>query len=284
MSIAIHQPREGDPNEYWTVEQTFGTKLNSKRCQDVPIEDPLLEPMKISGSFVCDRRPAMVDKDGNAIVTSGRELIVGESREFDFDNATVCIEMNAINLGLSTFSQMINKVNASPLWGLPARCVKLNNVTWDRKVWSSCCFYYTRKFDFAIDYSTTDDEGNLIGFDHWVADQGNRCISGVWVPNIHDGDSKPGFVITAPATSIGAGDIMTLGEEYFNIYKGPPPGSEIMPVSLDGEGRPAGAPLYTYSSGTKTYTSAGTAGPPAFKRLQYYREANFLSLGIPTSL
>ena len=43
MTIAIHQPREGDPNEYWTAEQTFSTKINSKRCQDTPIEDPLLE-------------------------------------------------------------------------------------------------------------------------------------------------------------------------------------------------------------------------------------------------
>lgn len=280
MAINIHQPREGDPNEYWTAEQTFSSKINSKRCQDTPITDPLLEPYKISGSFVTGRREAITDKDGTVLVTSAREKINGSGVEFDVDNPSVHIEMNTATLGLSTFSQMVNTVNSSALWGLPSRCIKLANVAWERKVNASCCFYYTRSFDFQIDWSTLDKNGNRIGFDVEVFDYGNRCLKGEWRDT--DGDGiKDGFCLTGDVQSTSSSNIMTTSEKDFCVYKEPL--GEIMPVCLDGHGRPALVPLYSQPGGTGTYVSLGTAGAQASGIIKYYRESNFLSLGIPAS-
>ncbi len=43
MGISIYQPKEGHPNHWWKVTNTFSTAPQN-RCQDESIEDPLLEP------------------------------------------------------------------------------------------------------------------------------------------------------------------------------------------------------------------------------------------------
>lgn len=166
----------GEKGLWWEVDQKFSTKPLS-RCQDTQVEDPLLEPQKVSGNFGKFTIEAVYDRFGNLLKSSSHEQLRGRQVEFDNNKPSVTIEQNVASLGLSTFSQMIDTVNDAPMWGLPARCVKLSNAPWSRKVYGQCHYYYTRTFEFDIDYHTFDrvglDEGTRVLHGHWGAGTGS---------------------------------------------------------------------------------------------------------------
>lgn len=240
------------PNTVWTVEQTFTTAVPAnKRCQDTTINSPLDEPMKISGSFVKYTKAGIYDKDGNIMASSSHELFRGAQAEFDFNRPTVRIEQNVLNLGLNSFASMVDGVNSSPMWGLPARCIKLSNVSWSRLVYGSCTYYYSRTFDFDIDYNT---------FDREVVDEGTKVLNGKWnssgeweLVNIDGGAPDP----NNPAHFIACTD------KQGNIMES---------VLLDGAGKPLNVSLN------------GDTVTPFKKTLKYYKPQNFFSLGVPVSL
>ncbi len=155
LEVKVHQATPGNPHVYWLVTNHFSTKPLI-RCQDEEIEDPLLIPQDISGSFVNRRELATRDKDGTAITSSSHERLSATELEFDHANPTVKIGQNVAALGLEVFSQMVNTVNDAPLWGMAARSVKLTNVGWERLVRGTCDFYYRRNFEFDIDFGTFD--------------------------------------------------------------------------------------------------------------------------------
>lgn len=161
---------EGDPSEWWQVKQKFSTKPMN-RCSDTKVEDPLLEPAKVSGGFAKYTKEATHDRHGRAILTSSWERYKGADVEFDAGRPDVKISQNVPHLELDVFSAMRDTVNDAPMWGLPARCVKLSNVTWERNVRGTCNFYYTRNFEFDVDPKT---------FDRILPDEGTRVLSGHW--------------------------------------------------------------------------------------------------------
>lgn len=169
MKVTPLQEKEGDKVKFWKVEQKFTTARNNQRCQDATIENPLLEPQRVSGSFIKYTEEAVTDKDGGPITNSSHELIRGPHVEFDKSRPTVQIGQNVLNLGLATFSDMVNKVNSVPMWGLPVRTVKLSSVSWTRNVYGVCFFYYTRDFEFDIIYET---------FDRTILDEGTKALNG----------------------------------------------------------------------------------------------------------
>jgi hypothetical protein len=238
--------KEGDPTQHWTVEQKFST-IPTTRCQDESIENPLLEPQSISGSFVKYMKEATHDRNGDPIKTSSHELIRGAQVEFDGNRPTVQIGQNVVSLGLSTFSQMVDTVNDSTLWGLSTRMIKLSNVSWERNIYGTCTYYYTRTFEFDIDFTT---------FDRVVLDEGTKALgrldpaTGVW-------DSSTEF---APGVPLDLDNPL-----HFTRYKDKH--GENSRVILNGSGVPI-----------TTIADAGSVD------IEYYTESNFLSLGIPTSL
>lgn len=239
---------------YWEVTSTFSTKRDSKRCQDGTIEDPLLEPDRISGSFVKYTQEVMKDKNGSPILTSSHEVIRGPQVEFDFNRPTVTIEQNSATLGLDTFSQMVDTVNDSTLWGLGARKIKLSNVSWSREVYGICDYYYIRRFEFDIDYNGFDkealDEGRMVLNGHWSTDQTGTGtgLASTWVLDNIDG--------AAPNKN---------NPQHFIRYKDR--NGENSRTALDGNGQPLDG-----------------NDAPVFIQIQYYQESNFLSLGVPTVL
>lgn len=272
-NVKIDQEKSGDPVEFYLVEVVFSNKYEggkSKRCQNTPIEDPLLEPMKVSGNFSKAQREAKYDKDGTRLVTSANEPLTGPGVTFDYTLSTVRIEQNVASLGLSTFSTMINTVNASPLWGVPARCVKLVNAPWERKVYGNCSYFYTRTFEFEIDQYNQDKDGNIIGFDKEVYDGGSMCLRGQWVTD-KDSSDYGKYKILADVTSTTVENILTTPQSNFMAYKDM--NNEQARAILDGHGRPANAEI----------VGGSAAGEPASAIVKYYRESNFLQLGIPTS-
>lgn len=246
-----------EPNKDWLVTHTFSNKPAGWRCNDTPTADPIFEPQKVSGSFVKYTEEATYDRFGAAILTSAGEPIRGPQVEFDKNRPCVEIEQNVLDLQLGTVAAMVDTVNDSPLWGLPARCIKLSDFSWDRKYQGSCYAYYTRKFKFDVRYET---------FDRTVLDEGTMVLRGTW-----DKDPKSttfrsyrisSFVLATPH----------IQSDYVR-YKDW--NEENATVILDGHGRPWDANHYS------TGTGDDTAGQVS---IQKYSESNFLLLGIPLIL
>jgi len=249
--------KEDGPVNHWTVEQKFSTII-PKRCNTTTIDNPLLEPMGVSGSFVKYTKEAYLDKDGNAIKNSAHEMLRGSIVEFDYNRPTVQIKQNVATLGLDVFSAMVDTVNDATLWGLGSRKIKLSNVSWERNYYGTCFAYYTRTFEFDIDFNT---------FDRVALDEGTKAlgrldtVTGTW-------DSTTDF-----ATGVALNPNNPL---HFTRYKDKY--GENARVILNGEGIPIG--------GDSSETGTGTAGVdlPGEITIQKYAESNFLTLGIPTSL
>jgi hypothetical protein len=214
--IKPHQEKEGDPAEFFYVEQTFSTRPTNK-CQDIPIEDPLMEPQKVSGSFVKFSEEAFHDRFGRPIANSSHEQVRGPQVEFDRNRPTIRIEQNVPILNAGLFSAMVDTVNKYPLWGLPPRCVKLSNVSWERKYHGQCNVYYSRVLEFDINFES---------FDRDLVDEGNKVISGHM-------DETTGAWVLDP---IAGGDPNPLNPLHFIRYKDR--NDENARTILDGTGQP----------------------------------------------
>jgi len=252
------QGKEGEPHRYWACTFTFSTRPQ-KRCQDTPIEDPLLEPMKISGSFVKEKWEPAFDRNGDPIRSTSMEKLRGA--EFDRSPATVKIEQNVAYLDLERFAPMVDTVNDAPLWGMPTRCVKLDTVTWERLVFGSCGFYYKRTFEFSVG-SVTDEEDNVTSIhDRRLLDEGSRVLSGQWVK---------------------IGDCLSPVWDLTNICgTSPDPTNPMHYIAYkDRSGENTTTPL------SKSNPGAPADGEDDVNKItvEYYPESNFLTLGIPTTL
>lgn len=248
-------------NVFFDVEQTFSTKPpdNKKsRCQDLPIENPLLEPAKISGSVVNYTEEATIDRFGQPILYSSFEVIRGPLVEFDKNRETVKIEQNYPILALDVVAPMIDTVNQYTLWGLPPRTIKLSTASWERKFEGSCSPYYTWVYNFDIRYDT---------FDRDIADESAKVLSGHW-------DGTTGRWIL---NKIGGHLPDPDNPNHYIRFKDR--NGENCRILLNGAGLPADVNI-----GTGSGTGSSGAGGPGNIHVEYYDESDFTILGIPTSL
>lgn len=163
MRIRMVQP-EGEIGCLWHVDQKFTTN-GMPRCNTLTIENPLAEPAKLSGGFISRKEEAIYDKDGYLILTSSLERMKGEELEIDVGSPTVRVTINVGTLPLTTFSEYRGGVNDSTLWGLPARCVKLVDISWERNIYGTCSYYYSITYEFHIQYET---------WNRFIPDRGTR--------------------------------------------------------------------------------------------------------------
>ena len=237
---------EGDPHHWWRFDYKFSTKRNTKRCQDTNVTDPLMEPDRVSGSFNKYTKEVMTDKDGKYIRSSSHEIIRGAQVEFDHNRPTVRIEQNRLLLGLDEFSQMIDGVNDVPMWGLPERTIKLSNVSWERKLYGVCSYYYTRTFEFDIDYAT---------FDKAAMDEGTKVLNGRW--------GSDGSWELTPINSYG---LLPDPNNPAHFMRMKDRNGENMKVILDGFGQPLLDP-----------------DAAVYRAIKYYPSVNLFSLDLPAS-
>lgn len=326
-----------EPNNHFLVESTFSTRPPSfergseQRPDDIQIEDPLLEPQKISGEFDSIREEQIYDRFGVAITNSAWERLKGPQVEFDVSRPKVRIEQNRAALELPLLAQFANTVNAAPLWGLPARTVKLSHISWARQFYGPGIPYYTRSFDFDIDYNTWDrnllDEGTKVLQGDWGAGTGTGCTI-----NITAVDNSGGIT----AVSLGAGGSNYAKSSIFDLTVLQEDASRgVVTVISDKDGvviELTGDPVEVAGSGylpanglatirdsrwvlrkvdgkkpnrknpqhfihfkdfygeNSTVVLNGGGLPaingllPGFRVTQFYRESDFLQLGIPTTL
>lgn len=259
-AMQVEPATEGAQNKFFDVSCNFTTKSRSRLCRESRVEDPLLEPQKISGGFVREREERTTNVDGTPIQTSAKEQIHGASVEFDKSRNTVHIEQNVLALELDVLTQFNDTVNDAPLWGLPARCWKLTVGPWEVKYYGSCYKYYTRTFDFEANVKYDPTTGSYVsGWDRTVLDEGTKVLRGDW-------DRDPASLtygqwrVASGVTGDNPGDFMK-----FHDWNGNP-----STVVLDGTGRPIHE-----ATGTSTATQPGEIDVIG------YLSANFLYLGIP---
>lgn len=239
--LKITSKIENEVNDHWLIDYKFTTRPQS-RCAVEGINNPLLEPDKISGTFVSGSTQATkTDKDDTLIQTSSFEPVLVE---FDKNLPTVVIEQNKLDLDLDVFAPMVNTLNNAVLWGLATRKVKLDNVSWDRKLHGICTFYYTKRYEFSINPDTFDRDD--------IPNRGKKQIHGEWTDGVYaatDIDSKPPDIDDAT-------HYIRATDKNENL---------VDTFLVAATGLPSDVPTY-------------------LENVQHYAESNFLTLGIPSSL
>lgn len=160
------QEGDGERASIWLVEQTFTTKPMS-RCNSTTIDSPLSEPAQIRGGFSPFREEAIYDRFGDFLLMSSLERMTGPEVEIERGRPIVTISMNVATLPLATFSEMIDTgaVNDATMWGLPARCIRLAEVSWERYLYGVCTYFYRVNYTFEIKFDT---------WNRFIVDQGTR--------------------------------------------------------------------------------------------------------------
>lgn len=138
---------------HWEVVRKFTTKPMS-RCNTTQIDNPLAEPAQLSGGFTKYTEEAIYDRYGSLLLTSSYELMRGPEVEVEKGRPVVRVGLNVATLPLTTFCEYRGGVNNATLWGLPARCIRLADITWERKVYGTCSYYYTITYEFEIKFET----------------------------------------------------------------------------------------------------------------------------------
>ncbi len=177
------------PNVQFHVTSVFSSKPaadSKQRCNDQKVEDPLLEPPRISVSTSNDKEEATHDRFGQPITNSAWEQLRGPQIEFDKSSLRVKIVQNVPNHLLPILSAMRDTVNGVPLWGCPVRTIKLASVGLERKFYGQCEVYWERTLEFEIRAET---------WDRYILDEGTKALNGHWnaVGNyvIDDIDGEP---------------------------------------------------------------------------------------------
>lgn len=231
-----------EPGLWWTVEQRFSTKGDERRCKDLQIDDPLLEPQKINGSFTKYQEEATEDRFGRRIVNSAWEQLRGPQVEFDGTRYSITVEQSVALLELPLVDSMKDCVNQYTLWGFAPRKVKLTGFTWERKFHFLCNVYYTRKFEF---------EARNEGWDRDILDEGTKVLHGHW-------DKKTGNWII---DQVGGQPPNVLNPQHFDRFKDR--NGENARVILNGFGLPAGVSFGTGTfHGTYVCISEAKGIPP----------------------
>ena len=157
---------DSEPDVHWVM-TNYWSSDPIDRCNDNDVENPLAEPPEISGSFIKYKEEAVKDKDGELLLMSSRERMKGPVVEMERGRPVVNISMNIADLSLSSISSLRGKVNSDTMWGLPARCVLLADITWTRNIYGSCGFYYTVNYTFEVKYET---------YDRYIVDEGTQVL------------------------------------------------------------------------------------------------------------
>lgn len=239
---------EGEPGRLWIVTKKFSTRPH-RRCQDTPIEDPLLEPPRVSGSFLTRTDRAEKDRHGDPIRMSSLEPI--EDVERDMGGPTVSIDMNVPFFNMPETYEAVHKLNDAPLWGMKARKIKLNAFSWTANLYGICDYYYTLRFDFEVRYE---------GWDPTRIDMGFHCLRGTWRRSSADTGTSTANLWWDEEVGLGTGD------------------PDSFMVALDKNDEKYSKPILLNGQGGRLREGADpvTLGP-----FEVYDEYNFLTLGIP---
>lgn len=167
--------KDGEPYEYWLVEQTFSTKIDNPFGRGRPPE--------INISYHKEKEEATEDRFGDPVVNSSHEQLRGPKVEFDANRQTIKIKQWLLdNTENELVDDMMHTVNEKPLWNKPSRTVKLSDCT-QEKHWMGRdqLLFYVRTLTF---------EYRKDGWDRDVLDEGTKCLLGQWNPTTGHWDRR----------------------------------------------------------------------------------------------
>jgi hypothetical protein len=180
------------PDLWWEVEFLFSNRPDLQKCESLQFTDPFLQCPRISGHSTKRTREATLDVLGNQIVNSAFEQIRGPHNEWDQSRTGVRIEMNTDAETVALAISYLDTVNDAILWGQDERCVKLSNVTWDKKYYGACQIYFSLILDFDIETYENGVGPDYIGpywpeiptgsWDRLVLDEGTKVLKGHYDP------------------------------------------------------------------------------------------------------
>jgi hypothetical protein len=250
LTIAPHRDiREGDPCADWLVNSKFTTKPMF-RCNDTQIENPLLEPVAISGDFVHVSREQKTDRNGKPLLHVNYEPMIGPEVEEKISYPAITLSFNSATLPISLINLLINKVNDAPLWGLPKRCVRFTDCKWERILYGVCFYYFKMTYTFETNFET---------FDKFIPAVGYKTL-------------LPGSFPFLQGSYAVQKDV--LGENE---------GSVIL-NSVGGLADPDKPPLIVNGSNVVENPLTGSILGPLIQRREIAKEGNLLLLGIPSTL
>lgn len=270
------QTREGNKPKTWVTEHTFTTKPR-KKCSEQQVEDPLLEPQKVSGGSVTKKTLAEKDRAGDPITYSSGEKVLGPAVEFDKADSRITVRQNVANLEGFLVESMLHTVNDAPLWGYPARWVKFSSWTWEKNYHGLCSVYYTRVLEFEV-----SDE-----WDRELLDESNKCVRGDWDRDPESPTYKRWVidesVLADYEEAVASNDFRIVADKPSNMVRYKDWWAENSKTILNGYGRPYrfpedGEPVYPDDSGAEDDTQRGEVV------VEYYPESNLLLLGIPVTI
>lgn len=151
--------------KYWDVTTIFTTRP-ARRCTTSAIEDPLLEPHRVKGSFQQTIQELLYDVNSAAITNSVEQRYTGAIVQDTVSTPIVELEMNVSWLDLTWLANYADSYNNATWWGMPARSLKCTTGPWERVLYGTCYFYFVVRFTFELRLPTWDivvpDEGTRV--------------------------------------------------------------------------------------------------------------------------
>lgn len=143
---------DGSPTKHWIIEQTYSTRPINPAQKGT---NPLTMDPAVSGSFQQHRREATYDRYGDRLESSSFEPLQGEARQRNYHTAQVTISLNVASLDLGLYSEAMNSVNDSSLWGMPARHIQVSAFGWTEELYGDSK-YYKVTLGFEVDFEGID--------------------------------------------------------------------------------------------------------------------------------
>jgi len=256
--LQIEQVNRGpDPETNWIVTYKYTTKPAGGEPKR--FENPLLEPITISGSYARYSKKCLVDRHGRWIRNTAQEIYPSSDLDFDDARPTVAVGVNTAYNLIPLITPMMNGVNDAPLWGCPKRTVQLSAAQWERKYYTPnqmmYVFYYHTVLEFTIDFDTHDKR---------LPDYGTMCL-------------HQSFWTQTDAQKDSARQSLANIVRYTTIRQGFP-----AKVFLDGHGCPlSGMDIIVKADQGKDQPISDIVPtePPTILRFQKYQHCNFFMLG-----
>lgn len=250
----------GHNNEFFKVTLVASTRP-TKDCASDTGGDPLTIPNRVSVRFITYQKEATEDRLGDPIDNSAFELFRGPQNEWDAHRLQVVIEQNVSSLEVDLIDSLMNHLNDEPLWGFPARTVKLSGAEVDPQYRANCEQYYKRRLTFDVAFD----------FDRDLLDEGTKVLRGKWDTNRLS--STYGAWVVAEDEDGPYGLVDPTNPRNYIRYKDW--NQENTRVVLNGHGLPVD------TSNATPGTADDTAGRI---HVEYYSQGNLNALGVPLDL
>lgn len=205
----------------WTLTLVHSTRP-ATRCADTKIEDPLMEPLRVRGSFSQFSKPAEKDRNSKAIRNSVDEPFV-PAIEIDDSRKILYIQRNTRVISLSQWCDFSDSVNSNAMWGLDARCIKLNQWDWEVLYYGTCDWYVSHQWEFHMQYDK--EKAEYSKWNHRPLDVGFRYLDGGTAPDYKTIPDRIDYPRHQPTPLDGHGEIVDLASggvpffHDFEIYK-----------------------------------------------------------------